>query len=259
MYRNAIKIRRKLEKEREAIEGKLAKLPLGDFKCYKNGKYFKWYIVEKQEKRRTYLHSEDRVLAEKLAQRGYLESKLDDIKHEIEALNRYIRYHRKDLKSVKFANKNSGYLALVQPLLELEDAALREWATKYKRLDYKMDQLKCKALDGNFYRSKSEAFIATRLYERGIAFRYECAVQLEDGRTVYPDFVIKHPRTGELYIWEHLGMMDVAEYRQHNVTKIMEYMESGYQLGRNLILTTEDEMQRLDIEEVDRIIEWYFA
>jgi hypothetical protein len=34
--------------------------------------------------------------------------------------------------------------------------------------------------------------------------------------SIYPDFTIRHPVTGEVYYWEHFGMMDNENYA-HNV------------------------------------------
>ena len=60
-------------------------------------------------------------------------------------------------------------------------------------------------------RSKSEAIIDMILYKNGIPFRYEEKIVLGDV-ILYPDFVIRHPKTGDFYYWEHFGMMDDEDY-----------------------------------------------
>ena len=56
-------------------------------------------------------------------------------------------------------------------------------------------------------RSKSEAMIAMSLYVQKIPYRYECELKL-GSITLFPDFTIRHPETGEIFYWEHFGMMD---------------------------------------------------
>ena len=129
---------------------------------------------------------------------------------------------------------------------------------KYVRLNFNNHNKVHKGLDGEFYRSKTEAAIASRLFEKGIAFVYEGGVRLDCGRIVYPDFIIKHPKTGEIYIWEHFGMMDRERYREDNMKKLGEYTQSGYLLNRNLIVTMENDNMHLDMEEIDRIIDYFF-
>ena len=57
---------------------------------------------------------------------------------------------------------------------------------------------------GKMLRSKSEAIIDRLLYQNKIPFHYEEKLVL-GGITIYPDFVIRHPVTGEYYYWNILG------------------------------------------------------
>lgn len=88
-------------------------------------------------------------------------------------------------------------------------------------------------------RSKSEAMIADMYYELGIPYRYECPIQLYNGKTKYPDFtLLRMPERKEI-IHEHMGCLEEASYRRSNLMKIAEYSESNIYLGVNLILTFE--------------------
>ena len=66
-------------------------------------------------------------------------------------------------------------------------------------------------------RSKSEVIIANMLAERDIPFRYEVPLFASDGTFYLPDFTIK--ARGEEWYWEHLGRLDLDEYRNHWETK----------------------------------------
>ena len=68
-------------------------------------------------------------------------------------------------------------------------------------------------------RSKSEAMIAMNLYVQKIPYRYECELKL-GSITLFPDFTIRHPETGEIFYWEHFGMMDKSEYVKNASDKI---------------------------------------
>ena len=66
-------------------------------------------------------------------------------------------------------------------------------------------------------RSKSEVIIANMLAERDIPFRYEIPLFAPDGTFYLPDFTVT--ARGEQWYWEHLGRMDLEEYRNHWETK----------------------------------------
>ena len=64
-----------------------------------------------------------------------------------------------------------------------------------------------------------EKMIASYLYTKKIPFRYECALYL-NGVLVFPDFTIRHPKAGEVYYWEHFGLMDQPSYVKRTMEKI---------------------------------------
>ena len=91
---------------------------------------------------------------------------------------------------------------------------------------------------GIHVRSKSESMIVYLLHDYKIPFRYESELELGQV-TVYPDFTIRHPKTGKVFLWEHLGMMGDPTYRRNALSKLQLYMEHGWIPSVNLILTFE--------------------
>src|SRR5439155_8436095 len=83
-------------------------------------------------------------------------------------------------------------------------------------------------------RSKSEVIIANMLAERDIPFQYEVRLTAPDGTFYLPDFTITW--AGERYYWEHVGRLDLDEYRNHWETKNGWYEK--YFPGR--LVTTEE-------------------
>ena len=94
-------------------------------------------------------------------------------------------------------------------------------------------------------RSKSEAIIADYLFQHNIPYRYECAVTLS-GQTIYPDFIIIHPLTGDYFIIEHFGLMDNPDYYSRYLDKMQLFAKSGYYPDYNLICFYETENSPLN-------------
>jgi hypothetical protein len=79
-------------------------------------------------------------------------------------------------------------------------------------------------LSGDFVRSKSEVIIANILYQSGIPFTYEAALIAPGGPPRSPDFTIEW--RGKTCYWEHLGMLDLEDYREDWELKKAWYEEN---------------------------------
>jgi len=100
-------------------------------------------------------------------------------------------------------------------------------------------------------RSKSEVIIANILFDRNIPFKYEVPLFASDGTFYIPDFTITW--NGEQWYWEHLGLLDREDYRNHWQTKKEWYTK--YFPGR-LITTTESTTLSKDAKD---IVDKYFS
>lgn len=106
-------------------------------------------------------------------------------------------------------------------------------------------------------RSKSEAMIAMSLYVQKIPYRYECELNL-GSITLFPDFTIRHPETGEIFYWEHFGMMDKSEYVKNASDKISLYMKYGIYPNDKLLVSYETQKQPLSTEQIQRLLQFHF-
>ena len=70
----------------------------------------------------------------------------------------------------------------------------------------------------------------------GLIYRWDCPTGIPGLKRV-PDYTILRVRDWKVLYWEHLGMMDVPEYRIDNKKKIEEYEKVGIVPWDNLILT----------------------
>ena len=90
------------------------------------------------------------------------------------------------------------------------------------------NEKKLATLSEYFVRSKSEVIIANMLVDRNIPFKYEEPLFANDGTMYLPDFtVIFRGETylfrGETYYWEHVGRLDLPDYKAHWQKKKMWY------------------------------------
>ncbi|MBQ8279784.1 MAG: hypothetical protein IJZ23_08105 [Roseburia sp.] len=150
------------------------------------------------------------------------------------------------------------YQELLAPYFKPISQELIDWMNEpYESNRNFPEQLWQRASNGKRVRSKSEALIDMALYKNGIPFRYECALRLGDS-IIYPDFTIRHPKTGAIYYWEHFGRMDDPAYSKNVFLKLQSYTACGIIPSIQLITTYETQKNQLNLEMIEKIIEEYF-
>ncbi len=251
-----------LTKELDKVKLLIGKFPEGKLICARNGKNFKWYI--KNNGKTLYLPKKEKELAGLLAEKRYYESRIEDMERELRASKAYVRQIEEERKAPEYSDtdillSNPGYEELLSKQFLPMKKKLQEWmSVDYTRNNYHQEGLIIKGTNGRMLRSKSEAIIDRSLFIAGIPFRYEEKLVLGD-KTLYPDFVIRHPVTGEFYYWEHFGMMDDEEYLRHACDKTKIYCKNGIIPSVNLIITYETRKHPLSVYKVEMIIEEYFG
>ena len=251
-------MRRKMEQikaELEKIYCLEEKFPKGELMCSKNNSRYKWFVKDQGESH--YLPKSKRELAETLALKKYYKYKRDELESYLSACNVFL----KKMKSMEGRAEKLLYHPEYGKLLEKSFAPmneeLRKWqCDNYERCNKHEEGLTIKGTKEKMVRSKSEAIIDMMLFMHKIPFRYEEKLVL-DGVTIYPDFVIRHPVTGQFYYWEHFGMMDDEKYRINACNKIKLYCQNGIIPSVNLIMTFETKNNPLSIEKVKLIIQEY--
>jgi hypothetical protein len=106
-------------------------------------------------------------------------------------------------------------------------------------------------------RRKSELVIANKLSAMGLGDKYEYERPVEGHVAlglVHPDFSFVDP-SGDLVIWEHLGMLSSPEYEKGWQWKRDWYAKNGFALGENLFTTEDDERGGLDSNALQVIAE----
>ena len=184
------------------------------FFCTRNNKYYKWYYTDKGKTK--YIPKSERKLAEQLVKRKYLESRLRKFKQEEKRIDIYLKQYSLDEFSSYHVEEHPELQKLLSGVYVPLKQELDEWVNaSYTNNPKEPQKLIHKTIPGILVRSKSEALIINALFGHKIPFRYECLLQIQNV-SIYPDFTIRHPVTGEVYYWEHFGMIDNENYA-HNV------------------------------------------
>lgn len=221
------------------------------------GKASRFYQCD-SEGRRIYLGKDQEATAEALAQKGYDEKVLKDAEALLHSLEKIETLVNTPQLPDRFSSMKSGRKELILPDYLPEELFRELWDS----LDYEG-----KPFDPNypeFYtsqmervRSKTEGTIGTRLNQRGILYHYEYPLLLPSYGIVFPDFTVVNMRTRQIYLWEHLGMMDNEGYARDAMRKIETYRANGYYPGINLILTHETQKRPLNLKDIDLMIDLY--
>lgn len=253
-----------MRRKKEQISKELKKIyclekqfPEGELLCLKNNSRYKWIV--KDQKGHSYLPKSRRELAEALALKKYYNYKKQELESNLSACNAYLRKTQSLEGKTEQLLKHPEYGRLLENHFIPMNEELRKWQSdSYEKCNKHEEALIIKGTQGKMLRSKTEAIIDMMLYKNRIPFRYEEKLML-GSIFVYPDFVIRHPVTGEFFYWEHFGMMDEEEYRNHACNKIRLYCENGIIPSINLITTYETKRHPLSIEKIESTIQEYFG
>ncbi len=81
---------------------------------------------------------------------------------------------------------------------------------------------------GVLVRSKSEVIVADTLTRLGLSYEYEKRLEAPGNHKDFrlPDFTVTY--RGDIFYWEHLGMLHVPSYRREWEHKLEWYITHGY-------------------------------
>ena len=115
--------------------------------------------------------------------------------------------------------------------------------------DWFKEERKHSTLSEYYVRTKSEVIIANMLENNNIPFIYEEPLYAEDGTMYLPDFTVIFQ--GKKYYWEHVGRLDLPDYKAHWEEKEKWYKKN---FPDQLIITYESANLSKD---ADKIIKQY--
>jgi ATP-dependent exoDNAse (exonuclease V) alpha subunit len=122
------------------------------------------------------------------------------------------------------------------------------------------DKLIHRTSRGEAVRSKSEVIIADRLAHFGVDYGYERELTMSD-LVRFPDFTIEDADTGQVFYWEHCGMLHVPNYKARWEKKLEWYKQNGvtpWQEGTGsrgtLIVTQDSPRGGISSQDIDDVI-----
>lgn len=246
-----------LEKQIQSLNSQIVKFPKGNLVYSRTGKYVKWYVS--YEGKKEYIPKKNIEYIQKMAAKKYLILLKDDLIKEKEVIELCLKVQQtKSRQAESLLGEESVYREFLSPLFQPKSKELQEWMNEpYEKNQKHPENLIHKTSLGICVRSKSEALIATYLHINKIPFRYECKLILGN-QVYYPDFMIRHPKTGEYFYWEHFGKMDEPQYCRKTASKIQTYSLNGIIPTIHLITTYETKDNPLTTDVIQKIIEHYF-
>ena len=173
-----------------------------------------------------------------LVRKRYITKALKIIDDDLSVLTKAAeRYREFDELSVMkdFLEEHPKLTAAIQRDSKTDE----EWAGNYvRKKDFYESDLTSLASDGTPMRSRGEVVIAEKLKHYGIPYKYEFDISTEIPDLPYvPDFVIRRPRDGKVFFWEHFGEVNNEQYMRDNKRKLDDYELYGIVPWSNLIIT----------------------
>lgn len=265
MIRELKQERIRLQKLLDEMEQKIRQLPQGSLNCKRNKGTNQYYINGQ------YANKEKREIVNQICEREYYEkmneiitpikNKLDELlllyeANKMDSIYESLCAARKELLDKNVERKENVYITKQQ----LIDSFEKE---EYENNKFEIpDGIEYYTSKGERVRSKSEKIIADELARRGIPYKYEKPLTLEEwGKkiTLYPDFTILNISKRKCYILEHLGMMDDADYVANAMKKLNLYEKNGYLFGKNLLILRESSKHPLNVKILEKYIEEYLV
>ena len=231
----------------DAPEGRLA------WSKRSNGRYCFYQKVDGQK---IYIPSDNFNQVKLLSKKEYYQNLKKAVEKELDTLEKFFAKYQPEKKFDVYYNLNEPFKSNVQPIIRDAKMKVAEWkATLHKPYQEHPEALKFYTKGGEYVRSKSEMLIANTLseYSTELAYIYEPTIVIKNGTAnnqLHPDFVIINLRTGEIFYWEHGGLIEFEDYMNSFVWKQRLYESAGIVLGKNLIITLETKKYPLDYKTV---------
>lgn len=234
--------------------------------CYGKDQFLRLHKENGVRVRRGITGDEDMLRA--LAKKEFARRSLEILEHNLERISEAVKAlipfdPNEILQSMRPAYKklpeeyffDRDELIISHHLSDETTARLRRheaWGKQpYKQTDYYAEYRKVRTSRGLYVRSKSEALIAETLYRYGIPFHYDEEIMLGESQFA-PDFTFEDA-DGQLFFWEHMGMMERENYATRNFRKLANYRANGILPGGRLLLSFDGD-GTINMGTVDAII-----
>jgi hypothetical protein len=220
------------ERALAAAKKRLERCAEGRLRIRKTGKYIRLSRELPPQKgkprKESYLsRKKDAKLITSLCSKRYYTELIQALAQEIQLLQSFLDGFDPQKKIHCIRVLPESLQGCVNLLCKSPEQLCKEWENEpFETNTYPFDQEPLRTKKGELVRNRAECLIANTLFDLHIPYRYECAVKLADGGTVYPDFTILHPETLEIFYLEFFGKMDDPSYAVSAFSRIRRYANS---------------------------------
>ena len=217
----------------------LRKAPPGGIqvKPHKNG--VQYYHRREGERNAVYLPVRKQELAHALIQKHYLEKLRLCANEQLSQLTKFVKKYDPDGLKKVFLSESPARQKVIRAVDWPNDLFASMWqAEEYEHKPFAEGLMEHYTEKGERVRSKSEAMIANTLYHAGIPYKYECPL-IVNGKLIHPDITLLRTYDQQVIYWEHQGLMDDYDYRNHAFSRVRDYEADGIFVGKQLIITFE--------------------
>ena len=205
-----------------------------------------------------YIRKEHLELARKLAQKDYDQRLLKILEDRRKAACKMRDTYMQSDPAEIYEKCHSERKKLIVPQFITDEEYAEKWQNvKYQGKEFTEGTVEIYTVKGERVRSKSEKILADLFERKNIPYRYEYPLKLYENKILYPDFMVLNKRTRTEYYWEHLGMMDEAEYAKNAIKRIQDMETYGILPGRNLIVTAETKQNPISMKTANILIQEY--
>lgn len=246
-----------LQESIRTCKQKLSILPSGILRISETkGKVCYYHRKSFQDKNGKYISKKNTRLIKQLAEREYYFKTLLALEEELRAVDALLNIKINHPASTVYKSMNPSIKSMITPLEEPVSDAIKRWQSiPNPPMEPWEGSYVLKTKRGEYVRSKAEYNIANTLLAEKIPYKYEAPFMTVDGFNQRPDFTIMNPTTGQIFIWEHFGMIDRPDYTKRMINKLGAYELSGLFPGNGLIVTFDDGSQPLTVDHIRQIID----
>ena len=245
------------ERALKAARKRLARGSGGSLQIKRRGRSASFYHLlpadEEGKRKAVSVPRRNKRLLSTLCDKKYSEKLIPVLEKEIELLRAFLAKFDPEEKVLLRRNLPEEMEQYITPLIKTREEQIEDWTNeRFDTNPYPLPNDSYRSKKGEYVRSRLELHVANLLYDLGIPYRYECAVYLEDGSVLYPDFTLLHPETLEVYWLELFGMMDDPDYAAANLKKIARYSQS--EMFPNLIMVFDHKDAPFRTETIESIL-----
>lgn len=218
---------------------------------------YQYYELDKAGQR-VYIPAEHKQMVRESLQMEY-DVKVKKVLLEMRGqLERFLKHYDSDAVENVYNKLCEGRKVFVTPIIPTDEDYVREWKKTHigQQNSYPM-ATSYLTEQGEQVRSKSEKILADLFLKHQIPYLYEPQLKLKNGSSIYPDFAVLNLQTRKTIYWEHFGLISDGEYASKALHKLQAYEENGFEIGRDILFTSECSQAPFDIKMVEKKIRAY--